>query len=49
MVHGSDYVVEGVNAQKVIDDIGHPDMGRNGFPLLASCDRVIRMAWSGLL
>jgi hypothetical protein len=36
MVHGSEYVVEGVNAPKVIDDIGHADMGRNGFPLLAA-------------
>jgi hypothetical protein len=48
VVQGSEYVVEGVNAQKVIDEIGDPDQGKNGYPLPASCERVITMAWSGL-
>jgi hypothetical protein len=48
VVHGTEYVVEGVNAQRVIDEIGDPDAGRNGYPLLSSCERVVRMAWSGL-
>jgi hypothetical protein len=48
VVHGNEYVVEGVNAQRVIDDIGDPDAGRNGYPLFSSCERVVRTAWSGL-
>jgi len=43
-----EYVAEGINAQKVIDDIGDPDQGKNGYPLQSSCDRVIAMAWPGL-
>ena len=45
---GKEYVVEGVNAQRVIDEIGDPAEGKNGYPLAASCDRVVRLAWSGL-
>jgi hypothetical protein len=45
---GKAYVAEGVYAQKVIDDIGDPDQGKDGYPLQASCDRVIRTAWPGL-
>jgi hypothetical protein len=45
---GKDYVVEGVYAQKAIDAMGDPDQGKNGYPLQASCDRVVRMAWPGL-
>lgn len=45
---GQEYVVEGVHAQKVIDEIGDPDQGKNGYPLHASCRRVVRMAWPGL-
>jgi hypothetical protein len=48
VAHGKEYVVEGVNAQRVIDETGDPDAGRNGYPLLSSCERVVRMAWSGL-
>jgi hypothetical protein len=48
VVHGKEYVVEGIHAQKVIDDIGDPDQGKNGYPLQSSCERVVRMAWSGL-
>ncbi len=48
VVHGTVYVVEGVNAQKVIDEIGDPDQGKNGYPLLSSCDRVVRRAWPNL-
>lgn len=43
-----EYVAEGINAQKTIDEIGDPDQGKNGYPLAASCERVVRMAWSGL-
>jgi hypothetical protein len=45
---GKEYDVEGVNAQKVIDEIGDPDQGKNGYPLESSCDRVVGMAWPGL-
>jgi len=45
---GKEYVAEGVNAQKTIDGIGDPDQGKNGYPLQASCDRVVAMAWPGL-
>ncbi|MGA3017434.1 MAG: hypothetical protein ABSF62_09980 [Bryobacteraceae bacterium] len=48
VVHGNEYVAEGVDAQKAIDEIGDPDQGKNGYPLPASCERVVRMAWSGL-
>jgi len=43
-----EYVAEGVYAQKVIDEIGDPDQGKNGYPLPSSCDHVVRMAWPGL-
>jgi hypothetical protein len=45
---GQEYTAEGVYAQKAIDAIGDPDQGKNGYPLQASCDRVVRMAWPGL-
>jgi len=48
IVHGNEYVAEGIDAQKVIDDIGDPDQGRNGYPLQSSCERAVRMAWKGL-
>jgi hypothetical protein len=48
VVHGNEYVAEGIYAQKVIDDIGDPDQGKNGYPLPSSCERVVRMAWKGL-
>ena len=48
VVHGSVYVAEGVYAQKAIDDIGDPDQGKNGYPLMESCQKVVRMAWTGL-
>ena len=48
VVPGKQYVAEGVNAQRAIDEIGDPDQGKNGYPLEASCERVVRMAWSGL-
>jgi hypothetical protein len=37
--------VEGVEAQKAIEEIGDPDKGKKGYPLASSCQRVIRMAW----
>ncbi|MGD0500184.1 MAG: hypothetical protein ABSC23_17310 [Bryobacteraceae bacterium] len=48
VVHGGEYAAEGIDAQKVIDEIGDPDQGKNGYPLQSSCARVVRMAWSGL-
>jgi hypothetical protein len=41
----SEYEVEGIFAQKAIDEIGDPARGKGGYPLAASCQRVIRMAW----
>lgn len=43
-----EYIAEGVHAQRVIEEIGDPDQGKNGYPLPSSCDRVVRMAWLGL-
>ena len=48
VVHGKEYIAEGVYAQKAIDEIGDPDQGKNGYPLDASCERVVRTAWPGL-
>lgn len=48
VVPGNEYIAEGVYAQKAIDEIGDPDQGKNGYPLLSSCERVVKMAWSGL-
>src|ERR1019366_1284966 len=48
VVHGDQYVAEGIYAQKAIDEIGDPDQGKNGYPLQTSCERVVRMAWTGL-
>jgi hypothetical protein len=47
VVHGNEYIAEGVYAQKAIDGIGDPDQGKNGYPLQSSCERVVRMAWTG--
>jgi hypothetical protein len=46
--HGAQYVAEGVYAQKAIDELGDPDQGKNGYPLQSSCERVVRLAWTGL-
>ena len=48
VVHGNEYVAEGVYAQKAIDEIGDPDQGKNGYPLQASCEHVVKTAWSNL-
>lgn len=48
VVPGNEYIAEGFYAQKVIDEIGDPDQGKNGYPLQSSCERVVKMAWSGL-
>src|SRR5580700_10345170 len=45
---GKEYTAEGIYAQKAIDAIGDPDQGKHGYPLEASCGRVVRMAWPGL-
>ena len=47
-VSGNQYAVEGIQAQKAIDEIGDPAQGKGGYPLQASCQRVVRMAWGGL-
>jgi len=44
--NGKEYIVEGVNAQKVIDEIGDPAQGKNGYPLLTSCERAVKMVWT---
>jgi len=48
IVHGDQYVAEGVDAQKAIEEIGDPDQGKNGYPLEASCQRVVNRAWTNL-
>ena len=48
VTHGNEYIVEGVNAQRVIDELGDPDQGKHGYPLLASCRHVMTMAWNNL-
>jgi hypothetical protein len=48
VIHGSEYVAEGVYAQKAIDEIGDPDQGKNGYPLQSSCESVVKKAWPGL-
>jgi hypothetical protein len=45
---GKEYIAEGFNAQKIIDEIGDPDQGKNGYPLESSCNRVVRTAWPEL-
>jgi hypothetical protein len=45
---GKEYIAEGVYAQKAIDAMGDPDQGKNGYPLQASCDHVIRTTWPGM-
>ena len=44
---GEQYAAEGIWAQRVIDEIGDLDQGKNGYPLEASCARVVKMAWPG--
>jgi hypothetical protein len=46
--HGDELVVEGINAQKAIDEMGDPAQGKSGYPLLSSCEKVVKMAWTGL-
>lgn len=45
---GKQYIAEGIDAQKAIDEIGDPGQGKNGYPLQSSCDRIVKMAWPGL-
>jgi hypothetical protein len=47
VVHGDEYIAEGVYAQKAIDEIGDPDQGKNGYPLQSSCEHVVKTAWPG--
>ncbi len=46
--HGKQYAVEGVWAQRVIDEIGDPANGANGYPLDTSCRKVVTTAWKNL-
>lgn len=48
LVDGAKYVVEGIVAQTAIDEIGDPDQGKGGYPLLSSCERVVKTAWPGM-
>ncbi len=48
IVHGKEYIAEGIIAQKAIDEIGDPDDGKNGYPLQDSCERVVRKAWTNI-
>ena len=48
VTHGDEYMVEGIYAQRVIDEIGDPDQGKNGYPLLSSCTHVVKMVWGGM-
>jgi hypothetical protein len=45
---GSEYIAEGVLAQKAIDETGDPDQGKNGYPLESSCRHVVTRAWPNL-
>lgn len=48
VVDGEEYIVEGIHAQKMIDEIGDPNGGKGGYPLLSSCERVVKTAWPGM-
>ena len=48
VVHGDQYIAEGIYAQKAIEEIGDPDQGKSGYPLQTSCERVVTMAWRNL-
>ncbi|MGC4048785.1 MAG: hypothetical protein QM757_04600 [Paludibaculum sp.] len=48
VVDGEEYMVEGIHAQKMIDEIGDPNGGKGGYPLLSSCERVVKTAWPGM-
>ncbi len=48
LVHGQEYVAEGVWAQKLIDEIGDPANGANGYPLDASCRKAVTTVWKNL-
>jgi hypothetical protein len=48
VVADQEYIAEGVNAQKLIDEIGDPDEGKNGYPLPSSCEKVVKKAWPGM-
>lgn len=48
IVHGQEYIAQGVYAQKAIDELGDPDQGKNGYPLQSSCERVVTTAWKNL-
>ncbi len=45
---GKKYAAEGIWAQRLIDEIGDPDQGKNGYPLQSSCEKVVKTIWPGL-
>lgn len=45
---GRKYAAEGIWAQRLIDEIGDPDQGKNGYPLQSSCEKVVKTIWPGL-
>jgi hypothetical protein len=48
LVHGDQYAVEGIWAQKLIDEIGDPANGANGYPLDDSCRKAVTTVWKNL-
>jgi hypothetical protein len=48
LIQGERYIAEGIYAQKAIDEIGDPDLGKNGYPLQASCQTVVTKVWHNL-
>jgi len=48
LIQGERYIAEGIYAQKAIDEIGDPDQGKNGYPLQASCQKVVTKVWHNL-
>jgi len=48
LIQGERYIAEGIYAQKAIDEIGDPDLGKNGYPLQESCQKVVTKVWHNL-
>ncbi|MGJ5820846.1 hypothetical protein [Paludibaculum fermentans] len=48
VIDGDQYIVEGIHAQKMIEEIGDVAGGKGGYPPLSSCERVVKTAWPGM-
>ena len=48
LVGGDQYIAEGIWAQKLIDEIGDPANGANGYPLDDSCRKAVTTVWKNL-